>query len=186
MLPSLDTPLTADELIELDDFLLSADEDEDDRLSVDEAHGYLTALVVSRLSIEEEDWLQTIWGEPRFADDEQKAYMTNMLQRMRREISAALSFSQPFEPLVVELEMDGEIIEAYEGWCFGFMLAVSSDENHWNQLPQNEQELLGAIAKLAILHTDDEADMDDEEYQALVELLSGSVKGLYHYWHQQK
>jgi hypothetical protein len=65
------------------------------------------------------------------------------------------------------------------------MLAVTGDEERWNNLPENEQSLLAPIAKLALLYADENVDMEDDEYEMLTELLPGSVVGLYRYWHQK-
>jgi hypothetical protein len=39
------------------------------------------------------------------------------------------------------------------------------------------------MAQLALLNSDEEPEMDDEEYESWVELLPGAVLGLYSYWH---
>ncbi|MDH5546450.1 MAG: YecA family protein [Gammaproteobacteria bacterium] len=177
------TPLSDDEIVELDNFLLSGDEEEDERLSVDEAHGYITALVVSAdATLFDEGWMQGIWGDPAFHDDDEKERMVSLLWRMRNDINNELSSGEVFEPLIVEEEEDGELLETHEGWCYGFMLAVSSHQHLWEDLPRNEQELLMPIARLAMLASDEDADIDDEEYSQLVELVPGAVGGLYAFW----
>jgi len=172
------SPLTDDEFIELDEFLLS----DENCLPIDEAHGFITSLIVSHVPINQSDWMELIWGQPVFADEDEKQRMSELMLRLYHDIAAALKTGQPFDPLVIEIEEDGETLETHQGWCFGFMLAISQDEERWNQLPQDEHVLLSPIAKLAIQHDDDELDMDDEEYQMLIDLLPGSVVGLYQYW----
>ena len=51
--------LTDAELAELDAFLL----DDDERLTIDEAHGYLTALIVSRNDVDETAVLEAVLGK---------------------------------------------------------------------------------------------------------------------------
>jgi len=180
-----ETLLTDEEFSELDRFLLTTEEGED-RLSVDEAHGYLTALTVGPEMTENDEWLEAVWGTPLFSDDESEQRMRSYLIRMQQEIATELAARAGFEPLVLE-EVDGdEAIESYEGWCFGFMLGVAGQSSYWEQLPRAEQTLLAPIAKLALLHDDEESDMDDEEYDAWVEMLPGSVVGLYNYWRSQR
>lgn len=176
-----DTPLSNDELAELDQFLLSADDDEE-RLPIDEAHGYLTALVVSNAL--QDEWLEAVWGVPRFTNDEEAGHMTQLIQRMRQEIVDSLAHHRPFDPLVIEEEDEqGEVVEAYEGWCFGFMRAVADDQQCWEELSKSEQELLTPIAKLAMLCAEEEPQIDEDEYSDCVELLPGAVAGLYQHWH---
>lgn len=175
------TLLSADELADLDNFLLA---DPDERLSIDEAHGFLTALIVGHDVREQAVWMEDVWGVPEFAGAEERRYLTDLLLRMRNDIAEMLESGQYFEPLVLEEEGDdGEIYEIYEGWCFGFMLAVADDQGRWQDLPKDQQALLEPIAELALLHTDEQGvDMSDEEYGDYVELLPGSVVGLYEYF----
>ncbi len=186
MSSQIEAKLTDEEFSELDSFLLSADEGED-RLTVDEAHGYLTALTVGPEMIECDAWLEAIWGTPTFADAENGRRMQSHLLRMQQEIAAALISDVMFEPMMLE-EVDGdEVIESYEGWCFGFMLGVASQSEHWEILPKSEQTLLAPIAKLALLHNDEEEnEMEDKEYDAWVEMLPGSVVGLHNFWRHRQ
>lgn len=174
-------PLNETELAELDEFLLS-DACEEDALSIDEAHGYLTALVVTPNPPADDQWQTAIWGEPAFADESQKQHMTSLLKRLFNEVLTTLQTRRDFEPLVIETEEEGETVEAYEGWCFGFMHGVEQQQELWDQLPQNEQSLVAPMAQLALLYSE-EADMDEDEYDDWVELLPGAVMGLYAYWH---
>jgi len=186
MSSQIEARLTDEEFSELDSFLLAADEGED-RLTVDEAHGYLTALTVGPDMTASDEWLEAVWGTPLFSDGASEARMRGYLLRMQQEIAATLSSGGVFEPMMLE-EIDGdEVIESYEGWCFGFMLGVANQSHFWEELPKAEQTLLAPIAKLALLHDDeDENDMDDEEYDAWIEMLPGSVVGLNNYWRQRQ
>ena len=174
MSTNADIALTDAELAELDEYLLS---EEDDRLAIDEAHGYLTALIVSGCDSGEDAILKALLGQAK-----PSARIAELLLRMVQDIAIELESSAPFEPMVIEEEENGESFEVYEGWCFGFMLAVSDNEETWTQLPKDQQALLEPIATLALLR-EEELDMDDEEYTGWVGLLPGSVNSLYTYWH---
>lgn len=179
------TGLSEQEHAELDDFLLS-EACEEGALSVDEAHGFLTALIVGPETWSRDDWLQALWGEPEFRDREQERVLIQRLERMYESIESALREGLPFEPLVVEEEEEGEIFEVYEGWCFGFMLGVEAQEAQWSVLPADQQSLLAPMAQLALMASEDEdeeVEMDESEYEAWVELLPGAVAGLYAFWH---
>ncbi len=184
---STNTPhLNDEELAELDEFLLS-DACDDDVLSVDEVHGFLTALLVGPQAMEEAEWLDVAWGEPRFADAAQQQQLVGLMQRLYRDIEATLKAGRDFEPLAVEVEEeDGTVVVAYEGWCFGFMLGVESAQSEWDELPKAEENLLAPMAQLALLNSDEEPQMDDDEYEQWVELLPGAVLGLYSYWHGEE
>jgi uncharacterized protein len=176
-----DAPLSEEEYAELDDFLC-AGEEEEERLPVDEAHGFMTAMIVGHAPVAQETLLESVWGKPVFADEAERERLTGLLLRLFREISTTLKAGRSFEPLVVEIEENGATLVAHEGWCFGFMLAVSGEEERWSRLPKHEQALLGPIARLALLHVEDEPELDEEEYEMLVELLPGAIAGLNAYW----
>jgi len=182
MSTDFDTPLTSDELAELDNFLLS-DACDEDTLSIDEAHGFISALIVTPHMPAEKAWLSSVWGQPNFVDLMQQQHMTSLLERLYNEIAMMLEAGRDFEPLVIETEESGETLEAYEGWCFGFMLGVEQQQVLWDALPQNEQNLVVPMAQLAMLYSDDQNDMGDEEYDSWVELVPGAVMGLYSHWH---
>jgi len=176
----IDNPLTEQEYVELDSFLLSVEGQQ--CLPIDEAHGYLTALQVCSDAGDEASWMQMIWGEPDFADEATEQKMKNLMRRLNGEVAAMLASGDPFEPMVIEMEEEGETIEVYEGWCFGFMLAVSEDEERWDVMTSSEESLLAPIAKLAMLHSGEEVDIDEDEHEMLIELLPGAVVGLRSFW----
>jgi uncharacterized protein len=169
--------LTDEELSELDGFLFQDDE-KTDRLSLDEAHGFTTAVLIGAPEMPEEEWLELIWGEPEFENDLQRERLTNLLVKMQDEIRRSLNSPEPFEPLSVEEEAEGESFENFEGWCFGFMLGLSHLESKW-QMGEKEKDLIAPIATLAMLYNDEEEDVDDDDYEQCIELLPGAVSELY-------
>ena len=178
------TPLSDEELSDLDNFLLEGEEGEE-RLLIDEAHGYLTALAAGCTDIDEQTLLEAVWGTPEFRDDDEKAHYSTLILRLHQEITASLEAGRPFEPLAIEEEdEESGVYEAYEGWCFGFMLGVADQQTRWDDLPKDERALMEPIATLALLHSD-EIEMDEDEYYDWVELISGSVAGLFAYWRER-
>lgn len=176
-------PLTDAQLQELDQFLLSNACDER-TLLLDEAHGLITASVVAPEPLSDALLLEQIWGEPTFASRDEQHYFSALLLQMRDEVSARLASGAPFEPLVVDEEDEhGVVVEVYEGWCFGFVLGVEQQQQFWQDLAAEQQGLLAPMAQLALLVSDDEPEMDEEQYDAWVELIAGAVTGLYRYWH---
>ncbi len=174
--------LTTDELTELDVFLLAGGEDLD-RLMIDEAHGFLTALVVTGCPVNADEVIGELLGPDPFADEFEERRIKNLVERMQADIEVSLNGRQRFEPLVIEeVGEAGEIEESYEGWCFGFMLGVTHCEERWSELPKHEEELLTPIATLSLLHAEEEVEMDVDEYLGWVEMIPGSVAGLKRYF----
>lgn len=176
------TLLSDDELTELDNLLLS---EEDDRLPIDEAHGFITAQLVCHAATPDAEIIEAICGDATFEDEGDLQRITTLLMKMRDEIAASLQKNEPFEPLVIEEEEeDGETFESYEGWCFGFMLGVTHQSEQWGNISKEQEELLAPIAQLALLHTQEgeEDEIDEEEYALCIELLPGAVNSLYASW----
>lgn len=174
-------PLSDDELQVLDAFLMGGAEP-GERLLLEEAHGYLTALIASKTTLPEGELLTTVWGAPHFADADEERYLAGLMQRLRQDIETGLATGQRFEPLVIEEEEDGEIFESYEGWCVGFMLAAADHPERWQHLSSQAEELLQPIAALALVGDEEAPELDEEEFALCVELLPGSVAGLYDYF----
>lgn len=173
--------LSDDELQILDTFLMGGNEP-GERLLLEEVHGYLTASIVSQTPLPAAEWLTTAWGTPNFADADEEQYLTGLMQRLRQDIETGLITGQRFEPLVIEEEEDGEIFESYEGWCVGFMLGVADHPERWQNLSSQAEELLQPIAALALVGDEEAPELDEEEFALCVELLPGSVAGLYDYF----
>jgi len=171
------TQLNEDELAQLDELLF--EHSNDDSLAIDEAHGYFTALAVAGVEASDAELVEAVLGQ---AAGEGKGQLVDLLLRMWHGIEDELQSGQPFEPMVIEEEEEGDSFEVYEGWCFGFMLAVTDHEQVWDALGKESGNLIEPIATLALLR-EEELDMDDEEYSGWVELLPGSVDGLYGLFH---
>ncbi len=172
------SPLNEDELIQLDELLIDCAHD--DSLAIDEAHGYFTALLVAHIDIDDCSIVEAVLGQ---AAGDDKATLVSLLTRMYHDLTAELKTEKNFEPMVIEEEENGESFEQYEGWCFGFMLGMTDQEQRWSDLSKEAKNLVEPIATLALMR-EEELNMDDEEYSGWVELLPGSVDSLYHYFHQ--
>lgn len=174
--------LSESELTELDEFLLS-DACDEETLSIEESHGFLSALIAGPEEPSQDQWMPMVWGEPAFAGATEAERMKALLMRLHDEIAEGLQ-KGTYEPLIIEEEdEEGELSESYEGWCVGFMIGVEEQQEAWSRLPQDQEALLAPMAQLALLATDEEAEMDEEEYDSWISLLPGAVSGLYHFWH---
>lgn len=149
----------------------------DSCLSIDEAHGFLSAMLVSQIELSSEDCLECVCGDSDF-NDKIRLEVSSLILSMFSDIQEMLNNGQAFDPLLIETEEEGEVVEVYEGWCHGFMLAVVQEQTIWDFLEKNEQSLLSPIAKLALLISDETLEIEADEYDMLVELLPGAVTGL--------
>lgn len=170
--------MTDNDYIRLDEILM---DNIDNCLSIDEAHGFLTAMLVSQIKLSSEDCVESICGDSNF-EDKMMLEVSLLILSMYSNVQEMLDKNQPFDILLIETEEEGEIVEVFEGWCHGFMLAVSQESTIWDSLEKNEQSILSPIAKLALLISDEELEMEGDEYDMLIELLPGAVMGLNSYF----
>ncbi len=170
--------MTDNDYARLDEILMA---NIDDCLSIDEAHGFLTAMSVSNVKLSDTDCFDAICGDSKL-DNKLANEVISLILNMNDDIKVMLDNNKPFDILLIETEEQGEMIEVFEGWCHGFMLAVCQNESVWDGLGKNEQSILSPIAKLALLISDEQLDMEDDEYDLLVELLPGAVMGLNSYY----
>ncbi|VAX01992.1 hypothetical protein MNBD_GAMMA22-2598 [hydrothermal vent metagenome] len=173
--------MTDNDYARLDEILM---DNIDNGLSIDEAHGFLSAIAVSNIELSDNDYYEIICADSELENSLAKEILALILD-MNADIKTMLNKNEPFDILLIETEEQGEIIEVFEGWCHGFMLAVSQYENIWQELDKNEQSILSPIAKLALLISDEQLDMEDDEYDLLVELLPGAVMGLNSYFNNK-
>jgi uncharacterized protein len=177
------SPLSVDELEQLDLFLLS-EVCQEDAVTVDTAHGLLTALIIQPHPIEAAEWLPLVWGEPNFVSAEQADQMRNLLLRMYHEIETTLRTRSNFEALAIETDEEEGVITSYDGWCAGFMLGTSIHEEIWQNLPQDIATLIVPMAAISLINDEEEeTEIDEEEYAEWIELIPGAVMGLYSYFH---
>ena len=137
-MPLIDTPLTDQEIDELNRFLLeripeeeaeSASEETDEgELDISELDGFLTAIVCSPKSLLPADWMPVLWGdfERQWASLDASERMITMVLRHLNAIVVTLNDAPAdFEPIVLEVEEEGALVTSVEERCLGFMKGVS-------------------------------------------------------------
>lgn len=170
--------MTEDELESLDTHLM----DVDNAMSIDETHGYLTALLASNSLPSDSQWLATVLGNQNLDN-----YQTEcqLLLKMKADIQQTLESSRTFEPLYIEVDDEDITYLDYSGWCHGFMYGLSLHDLDWESVNDSIKDLLAPIGKLALSEDEeDENDLSDEEYTEMIEMIPGSIAALYQYWHQ--
>jgi len=153
--------LTDDELDQLEDFLYS-DQVSEDSLDLIGAHGLFCALNISPTPIEEADLQALLFDdEPQWSSEAQKATITDLLNRLYKEISSNLYSDGEIE-LPFELSLDpedGEDIAPLAWWAQAFMEGVFTQEEAWFNTDGAEQEVAEML--LPIMVASDLFDEDD-------------------------
>jgi len=156
----INTPLTDDELDELEAFMFS-DAVSEDALDLVGTHGYMCALNISPVKISEKLWLQELFdGTPEYRSEDEKARIEDLLKRLYFSIGSDLYNDQdmllPCEPT---LEPDGDDEQAeLTTWSQAFMEAVFLKEDEWfnHQAEEEVAELMLPIMIASELFEDPE------------------------------
>ncbi len=156
----LNTPLTDEELDELEAFMFS-DAVSEDALDLVGTHGYFCALNISPVKITEKQWLQELFdGVPEYSSERDKERIEGMLRWLYFSIGRELYNDQdmllPCE-LTLETEEDEEQ-SSLTIWAQAFMEAVFLKEEEWfnHQAEEEVAELMLPIMIASELFDDEE------------------------------
>jgi uncharacterized protein len=135
---NLSEPLSDEELQELEDFLLAAENDACMDLSM--LDGFLTALAVGPNTLPPSRWLPLLWGgEARWQSKEQAERILSLVFRHANAILFYLRDDPDvFEPILYEQEEDGRQVPLIDDWCSGFVAGMALDEAGWQPLLEAE------------------------------------------------
>ncbi len=142
---SLHTPLSREEIQDLDKFLLyrthsdeelDAIEDDEGISTLPELDGLMAALCCCQEMIVPSIWLDWIWGSeayaPKWIDEKQATHYIGLIMRHYNTVAADLMEGIGFyEPLFYERKVKGNTYLIVDEWCEGFMLVVKSHPGAW-------------------------------------------------------
>lgn len=190
----LATPLSDEELEELDAFLLS-DATSDDAMLLDHLDGYLTAIIVGPTSLSMNQWYSGIWGKheedvPHFETIDEAQRIMQMITRHYNGIIWSLEHDadshEPFFDIFVPEDKSKEFIDA-EMWATGFMEGIALRRTDWQPLfddPRgyewlNPIRLLGGddLSENELTLTNKPAQRED-----LAKHIQASVASIYRFW----
>jgi len=158
-------PLSAEELHELDQFLLH-DVDSDDVMTLDVMDGFLHAIAIGPTTIQPSEWLPKVWGLPSMAPPmaslEQLNHVLGLVMRHFNGIIAGLEGEPPdIYPIWPEREFNGKVCDEADGWAFGFIEGMRLRWSDWQpMLETNEGQAW--FRPLGLLSEDDFAPDQDE------------------------
>src|SRR5450759_3002480 len=113
MTAKLSTPLSDEELEELQQFLLS-EAVSDEAMLLDTLDGYLTAIVIGPATILPSQWLPGVWGEsgddaPEYESIEQAQRILELVMRHMNGIIWTLQYdADAFDPLLDSMVYPGD------------------------------------------------------------------------------
>lgn len=150
MKPTLDTPLSSDEIDDLDAFLL--DSGLDAPMDVSMLDGFLCAVLSGPRVLPPSAWMPWVWDYaearqvPQFGSEKAEKHVAALVMRFANEIADNLAQApEAFEPLFPERETDAGSEYVIDDWCFGFLRGVALDEEGWRALREARGDLFDTI-----------------------------------------
>jgi len=194
MTAKLTTPLSDEELEELDRFLMS-DAVSDEAMVLDSLDGYLTAIVIGPATILPSQWLPGIWGEgeddaPEYESVEQAQRILELVMRHMNGIIWTLQYdADAFEPLLDSMVYEGDPREYVEGgmWAYGFMQGIELCRQDWQPL-FDDPAVRDALRPIRLLGADELTEAEEAltrwpaQREELTQQLAGSVAAIYRFW----
>ena len=112
-----------------------------DSLALDALQGFFCAIASSPVPTPREKWLPAAMGDARFANDEEAAQVTALLERFAEATARQLGEGLGLDLVCYPAE-DGE--EELAPWCEGFLLGVGHADPAWYDAgePEDVDELL--------------------------------------------
>ena len=133
------TPLSEEELDELDNFLLYG-VDDDEGMTLEALDGYLHAIAIGPQTIMPSQWLPKVWGEgstqlPPTGDIDQLNHIMALVMRHYNSIISGFQHNPPFTAPHWSIHQydNGEFEEA-EVWAYGFTEGVALQRDAWQPL----------------------------------------------------
>lgn len=142
------TPLSADELQQLEDTLTRFSTD-DSILEASELDGYLTAVLSTPDSVSEEQWLLDIWGggeTPKWDSEADEAAFVALVKQHKDHLEAQFSSDNKELILLFNIDDSGEeeVLDVSD-WCFGYIRGANIDAPYWTGLPELESQILANV-----------------------------------------
>jgi uncharacterized protein len=197
MTPSDDlfTPLSSEELDELEDFLL-LDGHEDKSMTLDMLDGFLAALAVGPSPVMPSEWLPMVLDvegrtPPSFVSPEEASRITTLIIRYMNATAGVFEDDpDSYQPLCDQCVFgDPEEEEfAVKAWALGFILGMELRWDDWIPVfdavdEEGDSEVLLLTPIFLLSETDEnQPELTEEDRESWRELIPESVSGLYRFW----
>lgn len=132
------TPLSEDEIDELDRFLLHEVES-DEAMLLDMLDGYLHAIAIGPVTLQPRQWLPKVWGldsfMPRMKSMNQLNHILGLILRQFNGIISGLQADpREISPIWHTRTYRGKEYDDAEGWAYGFVEGMKLCWNDWKPM----------------------------------------------------
>jgi uncharacterized protein len=185
-------PLNAEELEELDQFLLF-DVANDESMTLDTLDGYLHAIAIGPQIIMPRQWLPKVWGEdsammPPMDNIEQLNHILGLVMRHYNSIIHGFEQSPPeVFPCWDTYEYNIGEFEDAEMWAYGFTEGVALNRAAWEPLfdtPQGQQwyRPIGLLGESEFSADQDELTLTPQQREELAQQIEDSLVNIHAFW----
>ena len=186
-------PLTDEEILYLDNFLLERLPDDDNIedqqdvgiFCVSGLDGFLTAIVSGPESIMPSTWLPAIWGDFEYvweSPKEMETVFSLMVRHMNDIVSFLMESPEEFEPLFLERSLEEGTAMIVDEWCEGYLrgLALSTTVSDF----QNDElmEMLSPVLGFTQASEWANHDFEYDQVVALQQAIAPCVRKAHQYW----
>ena len=136
MKPTRDTPLSDQEIEDLDAFLL--DTGLNAPMDISTLDGFLCAVLSGPRLVPPSAWMPWVCDHeaavqaPEFRNDKDAKCVANLVPRFANEIAAGpMQAPLELQPLFPESSPESGSVPVIDNWCSGFLKGVAFDNNGW-------------------------------------------------------
>ena len=159
---------------------------DENTMRLDEAQAFFTAMLSGPDAVDVVTWLPEVLGKPELYTPAEQAQMTELLQRMVKDISIQLGAK--LSPQLI-LYPDESGAQDYLTWANAYLYALDVVETDWFEAVTDEgfEDLFYPVMALAGLYDEDEngapiLDISPSERESLQAELPASLLDIYLYW----
>jgi len=193
MMPDLFTPLTDNELEQLEEFLLNRIDDDVDTSAKDEGifdisslDGFFTAIVSGPEMIPPSQWIAAVWGdfEPEWQSEKKFESVFSLLMRHMNSIAAHLmNEPESFEPLFMQRDVEDKTFIIVDDWCYGYIMGVEMCIDEWNLDSMDMTRLLMPIQLFGTEEGWRKMDgLNEQETENIRNAITPNVREIHAYW----
>lgn len=182
-------PVSAAELGELEDFLLSGRAART-AMDLDMLDGFFAALAAGPEPLQPEQWLPLVWGPdaesaPEFASIDEMQRILSLMVRYKQLVETVLLCNpESYLPLFRRCSFADRDEEraAAENWAKGFLIGIEPVRETWQPLFDEDTEFSATTPVFLLANIEETDDIDDEQWLHCRDAVAESVRAIYRFW----
>ncbi|MEE9905715.1 MAG: UPF0149 family protein [Chlorobium sp.] len=182
-------PVTADELGELEDFLLSGKVSQS-AMDLDMLDGFFASLAAGPEPLPTGQWLPLVWGTdadsaPQFVSPDEMQRILSIIVRYKELVEAVLLRTPgTYLPLFSRCSFSEQSEErsAVENWARGFLVGIEPARETWQPLFEEDTDFSALAPMFLLANIGEERDPDDLRWSECRDGIAESVRAIHRFW----